>query len=126
MSTITDRFSIEGKMVSEKKIIANTFNKYYINTGPILAKEIPNTNMDRNSFQKYSNCNSIFLKNTECDEVEIGIIKCLKIACPGWDGISSKVIGVRCFHISEFLIEPFPMLPLCILHFFFTFFASNL
>jgi len=90
-NSIPNEFNIDGKTVSDCKTIADRFNKFYVNIGPSLAKDIPHTNEDPLVSLSNINCNSIFLTNTDATEV-LNIIKSLKISCPGWDNISSKVI----------------------------------
>jgi hypothetical protein len=56
-----------------------------------LSKKITNNGVDPLSFVRCNVNNSIFLRNTDVKEVET-IIKTLKEASPGIDGIHSKVI----------------------------------
>lgn len=97
---ISNKFCIEGHMTSDPSKIANAFNKFYINIGPSLAKNIPNTNIHTNTFLSHPNSSSMFLTNTDCYEIET-IIKNFKMASPGWDDISSKVVKSSYQHFLE-------------------------
>ena len=88
---IPDTFVINNKLVSNKIDIANSFNKYVVNIGPSLSKNIPNTSKNPQSFMKTHIIESIFLKPVVENEVE-SLIKNLKSAASGWDSVSSDII----------------------------------
>ena len=88
---MSDAFTIDGISVTDRQIIAIRFNKFYVNIGPSLEKNIPVTQTDPEEYLDIPNMNSIFLAST--DELEVSkIIKNLKISSPGWDNVSSKVV----------------------------------
>ena len=88
---LPDMFCIDDKKVEDKHIIANRFNKFYVNIGPSLAKVIPNSEKDPDSYFDNPNMNSIYFSNTDNTEVS-NIIKMLKNSSPGWDNVSMHVI----------------------------------
>lgn len=86
-------FLINGQYVSDKKIIADEFNKYYVNVGPKLASEIhtpPNC-----SFKDYlpSPVGYEFSFEKVNDQIVSKIIESLKPkSSTGIDGISNNVL----------------------------------
>ena len=84
-------FFYNNSVITDKKIISDKFNDYFINVGKTLAAQIPKSGP---SFDKYfpePNPKSIFLVPT--NEREIGnIILNMKNSAPGHGGISAKVI----------------------------------
>jgi hypothetical protein len=75
--------------------IANTFNNYFVNIGPNLAKGINHTSNCNCNFNKYltnSYLNSMFLDPTTNFEVENEIQKLKLNKSPGYDGLRAKVI----------------------------------
>jgi hypothetical protein len=94
------RFSINGKIVSDHKYIAESFNKYYVNVGNSLAEKIEHTDVRPLSYLKY-NSPTIFLEQVDAQEVE-NIIKNLKDSSPGWDEIPASVIK----KVTHFLVNP--------------------
>jgi len=101
--TVPDMFSIDGKNVNVKHVIANKFNKYYVNIGPSLAKNIPPTDKDATAYLGESYPNSIYLWDTNETEI-INIIKQMKVSSPGWDSVSSKVIKNTYHHFLKPLV----------------------
>lgn len=95
-------FKINGKVTSDRKIVANGFNNFFVNIGNNLAKEIPSSLVDPTSYIKESNSYSIFLQPVDCNEVH-RIISSLKRASAGYDGIHSEVVKMTC----HAYLEPF-------------------
>jgi hypothetical protein len=90
-SKLPSQFKFENRLESNEEIIANTFNRYFVNIGNNLAKKIPATNVDPLSYIKSNNLHSIYLKDVESNEVKRVILN-LKNSCPGFDGITAEVI----------------------------------
>ena len=86
-----NKFVIINTIVTDTKVISDSFNNFYVNVGPDLAKKIPQTGRDPLSYIKHNIGESIFLKDVTHPEVS-KIITHLKNSSPGWDGIHSKVI----------------------------------
>lgn len=87
----TTDFNIDGRRVDDDKLIANSFNEYYIDIGCKISQSLPSIQKTFSSFMPASNPSSIFLKPTNCDEVK-SIIEVLKKKSPGWDGLDPVVI----------------------------------
>ena len=93
--SVSDSFLLDGKIVSDKNVISGSFNKFFVNVGANLAKNIPSTNLDPTSYISGENASSMFLLPTDSHEVQ-KIVSGLKQASPGWDDISSRVIKESC------------------------------
>ena len=85
------KFIVNKVVTSDKKQISECFNKFYINVGSNLAKNIPQNQTDPMSYMKNSNTKTIYLEPVTENEVS-AIVNSLKISSPEWDDISSKVI----------------------------------
>jgi hypothetical protein len=85
-------FTINGKNISNGKLIAESFNNYFINIGRTLSQKIAPSSQHPLSFMNTINAaHSIFMEPT--NELEIKqIITLLRTSSPGYDGICAKVI----------------------------------
>jgi hypothetical protein len=88
---IPNQFKFGDTIESNSHIIADKFNSYFSNIGKDLDRNIPITDSDPLSYIQETNPNSIFLKEVLPDEVT-KIVKSLKNASAGFDGIHSKII----------------------------------
>ena len=77
--------------MSDRAVIAESFNKFYINIGPNLAKQQPPCSESPVKYIKERNNSPIYLNPVEQYEVK-NIIMALKISSPGWNEISPKII----------------------------------
>ena len=64
--------NINGKIVTDQKIVVDKFNHYYINVAGSLAQKIPKPNSKFQDFLKNPNVHSLYL--TEIEPYEIDII----------------------------------------------------
>ena len=87
----TSRFTVNNRLTTDKKLIAEGFNSFFINIGPELAKKIPNEPASPSEFLENRNAESMFVQPVAEEEV-LEIIKGLKISSAGWDAISATVI----------------------------------
>ena len=85
---------INNNPVTDCKQIANSFNKFYVNIGSTLAKNIPVVNKDPTSFIT-ENAYSMFATPVLSDEVKT-IIMSINNSSPGWDGINVKIVKQTC------------------------------
>jgi hypothetical protein len=85
------KFKIGEEVITDKKVISNKFNDYFINIGHDLARNIPNNAADALSYMNMDYPNSIVIYNTDESEVN-KVVKSLKNTSTGWDGIHNKVI----------------------------------
>ena len=100
-------FNIDDIPINDSKEIANHFNKYFIEIGPRLAREIPHiTDMQFHDYLGYPpNCNLIFQNITESEVLKV--IDSLKPKTSyGIDSISNKLLKL----IKLEIIEPLTLI----------------
>ena len=99
---IQGRFKIgENLITSDKELISNKFNDFFINIGPTLAKSIPCVNESPLSYLGNRLTESIYL--APVNENEIGqLIKSLKDTTAGFDDLNSMCLKIS----SRFLLKP--------------------
>ena len=78
-------------LLQTTNFISDSFNNYYVNIGPDLAKKIPKCDKDPLSYIPNNIRGSIFLKDATYSEIS-KIIMLLKNSSPGWDGTHTKVV----------------------------------
>ena len=81
-SNISDKFAINNVISEDKKVISESFNKFYVNIGSNLAKMIPPDNRSPTSYILDNNPYSILLNPVSSVEVQ-NIIYNLKNVSPG-------------------------------------------
>ena len=89
--TFPIHFKINGKTVTDKRAIANTFNNYVVNIGPTLANDIPQSPTEPTSFIKQRTIHTLFLKPVIKEKVAM-LVKSIKSSSPGWDYISPYIV----------------------------------
>ena len=100
-SSVTDEFLINGQMTTDPYDISNGFCKYFSNVGADLAKKLPTTNINPNSYLKSSQQNSFFISPTDAQEI-IRVIGSLKSKnSTGYDNISNKTMKLFKSEIAE-------------------------
>ena len=106
---ISDIFlNVNGKLVTDQKIVSKLFNNYFVNVADNLAKKIPKPNTKYQDYLKNPNEHSIYLHETTPDEVEkiIGNLDPNKAA--DIYGISTKLVmdgGIVMVEIITFLFN---------------------
>ena len=85
------QFIINDKVETSHHVIANKFNQYFTNIGNDLAEKIPHTETDPVAYIKSSIPESIYLSDVDSTEV-VKIIKSLKNASAGSDGVHAKIV----------------------------------
>jgi hypothetical protein len=85
------QIKIGDRLESDKNIIADRFNLYFSHIGKDLARQIPDADISPCSFISEVNASTIFLSPVEKSEVE-KIVKMLRNASAGYDGIHAKVV----------------------------------
>ena len=83
-------FMIDKKSCDDKKVISESFNRYFLNIGPTLAKDIPHSDQNPNMYVK-NNKNSMHVKDVTQEEIQ-SIVKNLKDSSPGYDDICPKYV----------------------------------
>ena len=87
---IQNKFKItDGTMISDGTLISNTFNEFFVNVGPNLAKKIPNQNISPLQFMSDPLMNSIFLSLVTAEETR-EILSSLKNGAAGHDEIRAS------------------------------------
>ena len=90
-SGINSRFVIDGNLTTDKNQVAKSFNSFFVNVGPTLARKIPDTNISPTKNLKNIDIQSMLVNHVTKNEVE-EIIKSLKISSAGWDFVSPAVV----------------------------------
>ena len=97
----------KSNMITDSMAVASTFNDFFINIGPSLAKLIPTSTTDPISYLPQPNVSSLFLNPTTALEV-INITASLKpTASCGYDDLSPRVIRSVINHIAVPLSKVF-------------------
>merc|ERR1712179_118848 len=106
-STINN-LKINNTTINDPEQIANTINDFFINIGPKLASKFKNN--DSNSFMKFmgdSNEQSMYLHETNPNEVAKLITKLKMKKSAGFDELSAKFLNICAPYISEPLANIF-------------------
>ena len=99
---IQNKFKItDGTMISDGTLISNTFNEFFVNVGPNLAKKISNQNISPLQFVSDPLMNSIFLSLVTAEETR-GILSSLKNGAAGHDEIRASTLK----SVSPYIVEP--------------------
>ena len=85
-SKINDTFKYNNQTTSDKDLIANKFNEYFVNIGSNLAASIPRGGPDYKTYLPPPNTDSIFIEPTNVEEI-MRIISKLNSSAPGHDEI---------------------------------------
>ena len=99
--TKCSKFTHNNRYITHDNEIANHFNKYFVNIGPNLVKNIPNSSSTFKEFPNHPCDNSIFLQPVTENET-LQIMKALKNGSPGIDDICAKPIK----YISDINVIP--------------------
>ena len=86
--------------ISDPKLTANKFNDFFVNVGPNLAKKFSRETDEFYKFLNGSYNDSMFLYNTNYEEISNVIDKMACKSSCGVDGISSKVVKYVAQYIS--------------------------
>ena len=92
-SRIQSVFKVNDETISDKKVIAEKFNDFFVNVGPNLASKIPQQNASPINYLGDSVTNSIFLNQLtekEFDEIFDSLKKC----APGYDEIGKDILQI--------------------------------
>ena len=88
-------------MISDGTLISNTFNEFFVNVGPNLAKKILNQNISPLQFMSDPLMNSIFLSLVTAEETR-EILSSLKNGAAGPDEIRASTLK----SVSPYIVEP--------------------
>ena len=96
------RFKIWDNLItSDKNIICNKFNDFFVNIGPTLAKSIPKVNKSPLSYMGNRMTESIYLEPVTEKEINT-LISALKDTATGFDDMNSMSLKIS----SEILVKP--------------------
>ena len=99
---VQDKFKLNDEsMISDKSVISNRFNEFFVNIGPNLAKMIPIQNVSPLQFMDDPTVNSIFLSLVTAEEIR-EIVCSLKNGAAGHDEIKASILK----SISSYIIDP--------------------
>ena len=100
VSSSCSKFTVNGENTTDKMKITNGFNKYFVNIGPTLAKDIPQDNKSSTTYMENRVFESMVITPVIREEVQ-SIIKNLKDSSAGWDSIAARVVKTT---YSSFLV----------------------
>lgn len=90
-SSYPDSFDIDNVPTSDFNQIVNKFNQYFVNVGPNLASNIPQSNTSPDFYLKNRTSNSLFLKPVVEKEVK-SVINQLKNSAAGYDSVCPSIV----------------------------------
>ena len=100
-SRIQEDFELnDGSTTTEKSVISEKFNDFFINIGPSLARKIPEQNIPPSQFMGDRVTNTIFLEPVTIEEVK-NIVMSLKNGAAGYDDISANILKSCIQFVSE-------------------------
>ena len=85
------KFTVNGDTTTDKMKITNGFNKYFVNIGPNLARDIPQDNKLSTTYMENRVFEGMVITPMIVEEVQ-SIIKNLKDSSAGWDSIAARVV----------------------------------
>lgn len=95
-------FNQKVKIIINSGLIANLFNEYFVNVGPSLAKSIDIVDKDPAKYLKGNYSKSMFLHETDENEIFNVIMKQKSNKASGYDDISIEVVK----YTADILCEP--------------------
>ena len=101
-SASINNITLNNSEVQDPKMIAEIFNNYFVNIGPNLAHDIPNTNIEVRTFLENAQFHTMFLSPVIADEVLALVNKMKPKKGSGFDGITNFLIK----KIINEIIEP--------------------
>jgi len=102
-SPLNDTFLINNNTTTDKSIIANKFNEYFVNVGPSLANKIPPSDTSYLTYMKGNFTKSFGLVETNANEV-ISIVKCFNTKpSAGYDDIPNDIMKLSIHFTANML-----------------------
>ena len=87
-----DEIEVSNVKLKNSFAIAEEFNRFFVNIGPELAKQIPPSDMNAAEFLQGNHCNSMFFSPTTAEEISDVINNLKNSSSAGHDNIPVKVI----------------------------------
>ena len=98
---VQDKFKLHDDTLTENKVtISESFNQFFVNIGPNLAKGMSNQTTTPESFMGGKVSNLIFLEPVTIYEIQ-NLVMSLKNGAPGYDEIKSDILKLSLQHIGE-------------------------
>lgn len=94
---------INDKICTDPLVICNKLNNYFTNVGPMLASNIPETNVNVNKYLPPSSVNSIVVMPVDSYEIRNIISTLNNGTSPGIDGIPPSVVKLASSYIDDIL-----------------------
>ena len=95
------KLSDDGSITSDKYLISEKFNDFFVNIGPNLAKKIPSQNLSPLKYMGQPLVQSMFLSVVTPDEIH-KVINSLKNGAAGYDELSVSILKM----VSSSIINP--------------------
>ena len=89
-------------ITTDKELIVEKLNDYFVNIGLTLAKSIPNVHKTLSEYMTNKIIHSLFLSPVTESEINV-ILMSLKDSAPGYDGIKLGPLKIVMSHVSKFL-----------------------
>ena len=100
-SNIQCKFKLNnGTVTDDKKVISESFNNFFINIGPTLAKSIPFVDKSPLNSMGDRILESLYLQPATCEEINNILVSLKNTAC-GWDDISSVFLKLSTQQILQ-------------------------
>lgn len=91
-SSTTGEFVVDGEPTRNKKLIADSFNEYFVDVGPSLAAKVPQSNSTPEHYLHGNYSQSIFLAPVTQTEVMNCVMKLKSSSAPGQDSLKSEIV----------------------------------
>ena len=106
ITPLSSQFKINGKIETDKSLIANHFNDYFVNIGCDLAEKIPSVTSNSMANIQTQVSNSIVIEPVTESETN-NVISQLKNSSPGWDDLPSMLLKNSSGYILNVLTNIF-------------------
>lgn len=91
-SSTNCEFIVNDEPTRNKKLIADSFNKYFVDVGPSLAAKVPHSNLAPEDYMHGNYSQSIFLAPATQIEVLNCVLKLKSSSAPGQDSLKSDIV----------------------------------
>ena len=93
----------DGSTTSDKLIISEKFNEFFINIGPTLANKIPKQTRNHSFYLGEKIVNTIFLSTVTVDEID-DIFRSLRNSAPGHDELTAEILKLGLQYMRQPLL----------------------
>ena len=96
---------VDGEIITEQRKVADKFNEFFINVGPNLNKEIPESKVSFANYLKNPSCVSMFLTPTDPKEIDLLLKNLDESKSTDIYGTSIKLLKIASSSLSKVLSE---------------------